>query len=68
MTPKLKHLTPEELAERWSVKEGTLANWRVRSYGPKFLKLGGLIRYPLNEVERWEKLEMRAGTTEEQTK
>lgn len=40
-------MTPEQLAERWSVKPGTLANMRGKGYGPRYRKFpNGMIRYP----------------------
>lgn len=55
------HLTPEELAIRLKKytrdgkpNTGTLANWRVSGFGPRFIKLGSQVRYPLPEVEKWE--------------
>lgn len=48
------HLTPDELAARWSVTTATLANQRSLRRGPTYLKLGGAIRYTLADVERFE--------------
>lgn len=33
-------LTPQQLAERWSMSVGTLQNWRVKGKGPRYIKLG----------------------------
>ena len=53
-----KHLTPEQLSERIGVKPCTLAMWRVRGTGPRFIKFGSTqqarVRYPVAEVEAWE--------------
>jgi transposase-like protein len=48
-------LSPAELARRWDVSEKTLANWRSLGRGPKAVKIGRSIRYPLEEVERVER-------------
>ena len=46
------YLSPDELVSRWreSVSTKTLANWRVKGFGPKFLKLGNRIVYPLDQI------------------
>ena len=47
-------LTSEELAARWSMAEATLRNWRVSGNGPRFIRLGGLIRYLISDVVAFE--------------
>ena len=32
---------------------GTLANWRTRGQGPAYIKVGGSIRYRMEDLERW---------------
>jgi hypothetical protein len=58
----MMHLTPKELAARWHFSTGTLANWRITGYGPRFLKFGRRVLYPLVEVEAWEAEHLRANT------
>ena len=49
------YLTTEQLAARWQMSKGTLANRRVYGGGPKFIRQGRRkILYPLAEVERFE--------------
>jgi predicted DNA-binding transcriptional regulator AlpA len=56
-----RHYTPRELAELTGVREGTLAAWRHRSKkeptaparGPRFVKLGRVVRYPAAAVNAW---------------
>lgn len=31
----------------------TLANWRSAGQGPRFRKIGGRVRYALDDLERW---------------
>ena len=31
----------------------TLANWRTRGQGPAYIKVGGSIRYRMEDLERW---------------
>lgn len=56
-----QYLTPQALAERWCgvVTLATLSNWRSAGRGPRFLKAGGRVLYPLGEVERYEQRNMR---------
>ena len=58
MTEKL--MTDTELAERWQTSRGTLANARSRGDGCPYLKLGGLVRYALNDVLAYEERCRRA--------
>lgn len=51
------HLTPAQLAERLHVTVKTLANWRSTGrpgQGPRYIKAGHAVLYPLAEVEQWE--------------
>ena len=40
-------------AARAGLKPGTLASYRVRGGGPRYLRLGGLVRYTLDDLEAW---------------
>lgn len=54
--------TPRELAEgRWKdiVKLSTLDNWRSQNRGPRFVKIGGRVLYPVAEVEAYELRNLR---------
>jgi hypothetical protein len=53
-TPEI-HLTPTDLAQRWGVTVGHLANlrWEGASQVP-YLKLGGHVRYRLADVLAYE--------------
>jgi hypothetical protein len=50
-------LTPQQVADLLQICTGTLENWRLKNYGPKFLKLGDQnrspVRYRLQDVEDW---------------
>jgi len=48
---KVTYLTPGEMAVRMGVAEKTLANQRSKGIGPKFVKVGALVRYPLEADE-----------------
>lgn len=57
-----EHLTIDELAERWKVHRGSLSNWRVQGKGPKFIKVGKTVLYPVSEVEGYEKQQLKGST------
>ncbi len=47
-------LRPKDLARRWAMSHRSLARWRTRGFGPAFVRIGGAVRYPLAEIERFE--------------
>jgi hypothetical protein len=47
-------LSADELADRWDMSIGTLANWRWSKYGPKSIKAFGRVWYPLAGVRAFE--------------
>tara|TARA_B100002019_G_C21069867_1_gene498452 strand:- start:217 stop:408 length:192 start_codon:yes stop_codon:yes gene_type:complete len=46
-----------ELAERWGMHPQTLARWRRKEAGPKFIKAQHPVRilYPILEIESYER-------------
>ena len=46
-------LNTREAAAWAGLKPGTLATYRVRGGGPPYLRLGGLVRYTLEDLEAW---------------
>lgn len=46
-------LNTREAAAWAGLKPGTLASYRVRGGGPPFLRLGGLVRYTVEDMEAW---------------
>lgn len=46
-------LTTEDAAEKMWVKIQTLAGWRHRRFGPKYIKRGQTILYQLDHIEEW---------------
>jgi hypothetical protein len=57
-----RHLNQRQLAERWGISPKTLEGWRWLGQGPKFLKLGGRIVYRLEDIEAFEKQQLRQVT------
>lgn len=48
------NLLPKEAAARMRMSVGTLANWRTSGEGPRFIKFGRRVLYPLHEIEAFE--------------
>ncbi len=48
-------LTPVQLAERWQVHPGSLANERSAGTGLPFVKIGARVRYRLSDIEAYER-------------
>ena len=44
----------DELADRWGVSKKTIDNRRYRGQGPNYFKIGGKIKYDLDDVKRME--------------
>ena len=49
-TPRAK---PGQVAEYLQKPEKTLAEWRSRGVGPRYLTVGRDVRYRWNDVEEW---------------
>jgi Helix-turn-helix domain len=48
-------LTDTQLAARWQLSRGTLANQRSQGRGPAYLKLAGRVRYRRSDIEAYER-------------
>jgi predicted DNA-binding transcriptional regulator AlpA len=51
--PLEKLLEEKELAERLQVSLGTLRGWRTEGKGPRFHRIGQMIRYSPSDVKDW---------------
>ena len=49
----MSQLTTAEAAKILGIAEATLNEWRIRGEGPAYTKMGRLVRYPDDEVERY---------------
>lgn len=58
----MQYLDTAEVAERYRTPEGTVRYWRHIGYGPKGVKAGRRVLYPLDEVERFD-AELRSAST-----
>jgi predicted DNA-binding transcriptional regulator AlpA len=56
-----KFLTEGEVAERTQISLATLRRWRLENRGPKYRKFGSLVRYPEEELVRWEQSQPGGG-------
>jgi hypothetical protein len=54
MSKPKKLLSTEELAERWNVSVGYLTNQRSKEKGCTYIKIGSMVRYPLEAIEAYE--------------
>lgn len=45
--------TSAEVAEYLGVPEHTLAQWRYRGSGPRYIRVGRHVRYRWPDVDRW---------------
>ncbi|MGO9294784.1 MAG: helix-turn-helix transcriptional regulator [Streptosporangiaceae bacterium] len=49
------YLTIDDLAERYQVPVATVRYWRLQGVGPKAVKIGRFVRYPLASVLAFER-------------
>ncbi|GAA4098806.1 helix-turn-helix domain-containing protein [Actinomadura miaoliensis] len=49
-----KHLSIEDLAERYGVPVKTVYDWNSKGTGPRYMKIGRHVRYKLADVITWE--------------
>ena len=42
-----------EIAAFLRVSESTLSRWRAEKKGPPFIRIGGVTRYRIEQVEHW---------------
>lgn len=50
---KKDYLTSKDVAAALDVSQITVSRWRKKGYGPVWLKIGGVFRYPRTEFEAW---------------
>jgi hypothetical protein len=57
-------LTEQDISDRLHISLGTLRRWRLESRGPKFRKLGTLVRYGEYDLSQWMEAQPSGGTRE----
>jgi hypothetical protein len=50
----IRHLNQVQLGRRWSISPRTLERWRWLKQGPGYLKIGGRVVYPIDQIESYE--------------
>lgn len=58
------HMTTQQVADRLNISVKALANMRAAGKGPRYLKVVNRVRYPVDEVKRWEQMNLRSNTGE----
>jgi excisionase family DNA binding protein len=46
-------MTEQEVSKRLNVSVASLRRWRLLGRGPRFLKVGSLVRYQAEELDAW---------------
>lgn len=46
-------LTTTEVANRLRLEPGTIENWRYQGKGPRFVRIGRVVRYPEDWLVQW---------------
>lgn len=59
-TPNPVHIDSEGLANRWGIETKTLSNWRVLGKGPRYIRIGSRVRYPMSEIIDYERKQLVA--------
>ena len=54
-----KYLNQIQLARRWGLSPRTLERWRWLKKGPVFMRIGGAIRYSIDDIEAFENAQRR---------
>ncbi len=57
-------LNETQLAKHWQVSKKLLQKMRYKGSGPKFIKIGSLVRYPLSEITKYEQDNRHSNTCE----
>jgi predicted DNA-binding transcriptional regulator AlpA len=60
----IKLLTTDQVAEILGVKVATLRVWRMQGKGPRFRKIGALVRYDEAVLTSWIDNQMRSSTSQ----
>jgi len=47
-----------------NLKTNTLEGWRVRGYGPRYIKVGRLVRYALADLDTYIESQTRSSTSQ----
>jgi hypothetical protein len=56
------YLTQTDVARRWRISPRSLERWRMLGEGPTFFKIGGAVRYRVEDIEAFEAKQRRSPT------
>ena len=59
-------LTEKEVAKQIKVSLASLRRWRLLQRGPRFIKVGSLVRYRAEDLEQWLETLPAGGTAPQQ--
>ena len=62
-TTASKLLDTNQLAEQLLNKSNTIEGWRIKGVGPRYIKIGRLVRYRPEDVELWLEAQTRNSTS-----
>ena len=65
MITQTRHLNQIELSYRLGVSCRTLERWRWQGVGPKFIKIGGRVKYRLSDIEEFEQSRLCQSTADQ---
>ena len=57
-------LDTSELADLLTNKSNTIEGWRIKGVGPRYIKIGRLVRYRIEDVEAWLEAQARTSTSQ----
>lgn len=57
--------TPKEVADHLQKPVKTLAEWRYRGIGPRYLTIGRDVRYRWSDVDKWLNEQQRAASADD---
>jgi len=66
---KQKELVTTDDAAKYlgNLKTNTLEGWRIRGYGPRYIKVGRLVRYDLADLDAYIQAQTRRSTSESES-
>ena len=65
MTDEVRHLNQVDLSKRLGISCRTLERWRWMGIGPKFIKIGGRVKYRMADVEGFEQSRLCQSTADQ---
>lgn len=57
-------LDTSDLAALLTNKSNTIEGWRIKGVGPRYIKVGRLVRYRIEDVEAWLESQSRTSTSQ----